>query len=111
MVRDAVALFASEHEAPASVIVTVEADPTAVAVQLLNPTPSVIVGFAGTVNELSKKTVIVSPAVSAPTAVALNPTVQFEFTPALMTVPLNVTLVTEPAAMTMFDAGEAGAVS
>jgi hypothetical protein len=78
IVSDAAAAAGSEHEAPASVIVTVCAAEVAVAVQLAKPELSTIVGVAGTVKPELKPTVIVLPAESGPEALLVKPTVQSE---------------------------------
>jgi hypothetical protein len=76
-VSDAAVLAATEHDAPASVTVAVVPAPTAVAVQLVKPLPSVTVGDAGTVKPAGKTIVIVSPTLMAPVELVVKPSVQF----------------------------------
>ena len=92
IVRVAAVLGASAHEAPARVMVTVCPDPTPVAVQLAKPVGRVIAGVDGIVKPVGKTTVIVRPALRAPVAVGVKPTVQVTLV-ALATseLPLNVT--------------------
>jgi len=78
IVSDAAVDAGSEHDAPASVIVTVCATAVAVAVQLVNPELSTIVGVAGTVKPELKTTLIVLPAESGPEPLLVKPTVQSE---------------------------------
>ncbi len=83
----------------ASVIVTVVVSVVAVAEQLTKLAPSTIVGVAGTTNAvrpaLGKTTVIVLPALRAPVALVVNPTVQSDVAPATMDEPTKVTTVTD----------------
>ena len=77
MVKDA-GVLAGNEQVPAlfaSVIVTVWAEPVAVALQFAKPVGSVTVGDAGTVGNPVKTAVIVEPATSAPVDVELNPSV------------------------------------
>ena len=78
IVSDAAVEAGSEHDAPTRVIVTVCALAVAVALQLVKPEFSTIVGVAGTVNPELNATVIVLPVESAPLALDVSPTVQSE---------------------------------
>jgi hypothetical protein len=78
IVSDAADEAGSEHEAPASVIVTVCAAAVAVAVQLVKPELRTIVGAAGTVKPELKTALIVLPAESGPELLLVKPTVQSE---------------------------------
>jgi hypothetical protein len=93
IVSDAAVDAGSEHEAPASVMVTVCALAVAVAVQLVKPAFSTIDGVAGTVNPELRATVIVLPVDSAPVELDVNPTVQSERAVPVCGEPLNVMLV------------------
>ena len=93
IVSDAAVEAGSEHDGPASVIVTVCALAVAVAVQLVKPEFSTIVGVAGTVKPELRATMIVLPVESAPLALDVNPTVQSERAEPVCGDPLNVTLV------------------
>jgi hypothetical protein len=93
-----VVLFASAHDAPASVIVTVCALAVAVAVQLEKPPVRATVGVAGTVKPELNATVIVSPARSAPEALDLKLTVHVERAAPVCGAPLKVTVLTAVAA-------------
>lgn len=106
----AAVLFASAHDAPASVTVTVVPEPAPFAVQLVKPLPSTIVGVAGTVKPALKAIVIVPPAASAPLELVVKPTVQSERAPPVCGAPESETAVTG-LAMTIADAGLAAAVS
>jgi len=103
-------LFASAHEAPTSVTVTVVPDPAPVAVQLEKPLPSTIAGVAGTVKPALKPIVIVPPAASAPLELVVKPTVQSERAPPVCGAPENETPETG-LAITMADPGLTAAVS
>jgi len=81
------------HEAPASVTVTVVPVVDPVAVQLVNPAPSVIVGVAGIVKPELKTTVIVPPAASAPAELVLNDSVQSERAPPVCGEPAKLMFV------------------
>jgi hypothetical protein len=106
----AAVLFASAHDAPASVTVTVVPEPEPVAVQLAKPLPSTIVGVAGTVKPALNAIVIVLPAASAPLELVVKPTVQSERAPPVCGDPENETAVTG-LAITIADAGFAAPVS
>jgi hypothetical protein len=106
----AAVLFASAHDAPASVTVTVVPEPEPVAVQLAKPLPSAIVGVAGTVKPALNAIVIVLPAASAPLELVVKPTVQSERAPPVCGDPENETAVTG-LAITIADAGFAAPVS
>jgi hypothetical protein len=93
IVSDAAVEPGSEQEAPTRVIVTVCALAVAVAVQLVKPEFSTIVGVAGTVKPELKATVIVLPVESAPLALDVKPTVQSECAVPVCGDPLNVMLV------------------
>lgn len=93
IVRDAAVEAGREQEAPARVIVTVWALAVAVAVQLVKPEFSTIVGVAGTVKPELRATLIVLPAESAPLALEVKPTVQSERAAPVWGAPPNVTLV------------------
>jgi hypothetical protein len=97
----------------ASVIVTVATDVDPVAEQFVNPLVSAIVGVAGMPleNVLSKVTVMVSPAANAPVLVVVNPTAQLATIPVTWGVPVKVTPVTAPAAITTAPAGDPVAAS
>jgi hypothetical protein len=84
---------ASAHEAPASVTVTVVPDVAPVAVQLVTPAPSVIVGVAGIVKPELKMIVIVPPALSAPPELVLNDSVQSERAPPVCGEPAKLMFV------------------
>ena len=84
---------ATAHEAPASVTVTVVPDVEPVAVQLVKPAPSVIVGVAGMVNPELKAIVIVAPVVNAPAELVLNDSVQSERAPPVCGEPAKLTFV------------------
>jgi hypothetical protein len=84
---------ATEHDAPESVTVTVVPDVEPVAVQLVKPEPSVIVGVAGIAKPELKTIVIVAPLPSAPVEVVLNDSVQSERAPPVCGEPENVTFV------------------
>jgi hypothetical protein len=100
---------ATEHEAPTSVTVAVVPEPVAVAVQLVKPLPSVTVGTAGTVKPAGKTTVTVSPALIAPVALVVRPSVQFAVAAGDCVEPLKLTEPTGVAGeMTTLDAGFAG---
>ena len=119
MVKAPLALLASAHDAPARVIVTVgplvvpfvdAVEP--VAVQLVYEPVSVIVGVDGTVNPFENCSVIVSPTLSAPVELAVNPIVHVERVRAVWGEPVKVTLAgVVAAAITTFDAGLAAVVS
>jgi hypothetical protein len=106
----AAVLFASAHDAPASVTVTVVPEPAPVAVQFENPLPSTIVGVAGTAKPALKPTVIAPPAASAPLELVVKPTVQSERAPPVCGEPEKETPVTG-LAITIAEAGFAAAVS
>jgi hypothetical protein len=107
-VSEAALLAATEQDAPASVTVAVVPEPVAVAVQLVNPLPSVTVGAAGTVKPAGKTIVIVSPAARAPVELVVKPSVQFALVDGAWVEPLKLTEVTEVAGeMTTLDAGPA----
>jgi len=106
----AAVLFASAHDAPASVTVTVVPEPEPVAVQFEKVPPRVIVGVAGTVKPPLKTTVIVLPAARAPLELVVKPTVQSERAPPVCGEPANETAVTG-LAITMADAGFVAPVS
>jgi hypothetical protein len=106
----AAVLFASAHDAPARVTVTVVPEPAPVAVQLEKPPPRTIVGVAGTVKPELKPTVIVAPAASAPLELVVRPTVQSERAPPVCGEPEKETPVTG-LAIAIADAGLAAAVS
>jgi hypothetical protein len=72
---------------------------------------SVIVGSAGIVNVPGKATVIESPVVSAPVALAVKPTVHVERAAPVCGEPLNETAVGAVAAAIVTFAGLAGVVS
>jgi hypothetical protein len=109
-VRVAAALFARAHDAPTRVTVTVVPEPEPVAVQLVKPLPSTIVGVAGTVNPALNPIVIVLPPASAPLELVVKPTVQSERAPPVCGEPANETAVTG-LAITIAAAGFAAAVS
>jgi len=112
IVNDAVVLAGSEQPAPASVIVTVLPLVAPVAVQLVNPPVSAIVGVAGIEIPLLvlSATVIVLPATSAPLAEALNPAVQVAIDAAVAGDAAKVTFVTAEKIVTPL-AGFAATVS
>jgi hypothetical protein len=91
-------LFVTAHDAPAKLIVTVEPEVDAVAVQLVNPLPSVTVGVAGIVKAELNTTVILSTDDRAPEALVVNPTAQLAVDPAVCGVPTKETLETLVAA-------------
>ena len=108
-VRLNAAEFATAHDAPTSVTVTTLLDVAPVAVQLVKPELSTIVGVAGIVKPPLNLSEIVSPAAIAPLALAVNVSVQFALEPPVCTEPLNVGLETEVAALIVTaDAGLAG---
>lgn len=72
---------ATAQDAPESVTVTVVLVVEPVAVQLVKPAPSVIVGVAGIVKPELKTIVIVAPLASAPVELVLNDSVQSERAP------------------------------
>lgn len=77
-----------------------------VAVQLVKPEPSVIVGVAGIVKPLLKTAVIVSPAAIVPLALVVKVVVHVAVEPAVCGAPLKPTLLTlVAAAITTLDAG------
>jgi hypothetical protein len=78
MVREAVVLLPTAHDAPAKVMVTTPPVVDAVAVQLVNPVPKTMVGVAGTVKAEGIVTVMVLFAASAPVDEVLKPTLQVE---------------------------------
>jgi hypothetical protein len=80
-VRLSAAEFATAHEAPTSVTVTTLLDVAPVAVQLVKPELSTIVGVAGIVKPPLNVSEIVSPAAMAPLALAVNVSVQFAVEP------------------------------
>ena len=84
------------------VIVTVVPTVAPVAEQVRNAALSVIVGVAGTVNALSKTTVIVLPAASAPPDVGVKPTAHEAVTLGVCGVPAKVTAVTAVVAIVTF---------
>jgi hypothetical protein len=94
-------LPASEQLAPASVIVTVVAAPTPVAVQLENCAGSTIVGEAGTVKPAGKPTMILAPAPSEPALEVVNGTVQFAIALSDVEVAEGVPAVTLVGAVTV----------
>jgi hypothetical protein len=111
----AAVLAASAHPVP-KVMVTVEPVVTAVAfgvaVQPVNPTPSVITGFKGMANAELNTTVMVLPATRAPPALDVKPMVQVVFVaPATIEDPEKVTAETLKAVMTTGDAGDPAVVS
>jgi hypothetical protein len=85
-------------------IVTTVATALALAAQLAKPANRLIVGFSGTLNKVSKVTLIVLPATSAPEAVVVKPTVQVETAFALCGEPVKVTDVTLVAAAIVIEA-------
>jgi len=84
---------ATAHDAPASVTVTVVPDVEPVAVQLVKPAPSVIVGVAGIVKPALKTIVIVAPLLSAPAELVVNDSVQSERAAPVCGEPEKLTLV------------------
>jgi hypothetical protein len=103
------ALFASVQP-EGSVIVTtlLDVEPVAPAPQPAKLPPNVTAGEAGMpeAKPLSKVTVTVSPAASAPVADAVKPAVHVERAPAFVRLPAKVTAVVGVAAkMTTLDAG------
>ncbi|HEY8407899.1 MAG TPA: hypothetical protein VIK66_07975 [Gaiellaceae bacterium] len=80
-VNVAAVLFASAHDAPASVTVTVVPEPAPVAVQFEKLPPNTTVGVAGTVKPALNPIVIVPPAASTPLELVVKPTVQSERAP------------------------------
>jgi hypothetical protein len=84
---------ATAHEAPARVSVTVVPVVEPVAVQLVKPAPSVIVGVAGIAKPPLKTIVIVPPAASAPAELVLNVSVQSARAPAVWGEPAKLTFV------------------
>lgn len=103
IVSDAAVDAGSEQPAPASVMVTVVPEPEPVAVQLVKPLLSVIVGEAGTVNPLLKVMVIVPPVESEPAGDVVNVVVQFERAPPVCGEPLKARLVIEPPMITALE--------
>jgi hypothetical protein len=101
---------ATEHDAPESVTVTVVPEVEPVAVQLVKPEPSTIVGVAGMVKPELKTIVIVAPLASAPAELVLNDSVQSERAPPVCGEPENVTLV-GALEMTIADGGLTATVS
>jgi hypothetical protein len=100
------------HDAPAREIVTVVPVVDPVAEQFVNPLVNVIVGVAGMLTNAGSNTaVMVSPAASAPVLVVVNPTAQLATNPETWGVPVNVTPVTAPAAITTAPAGDPVAAS
>jgi len=81
------------HDAPDSVTVTVVLDVEPVAVQLVNPETSVIVGVAGIVKPALKTSVIVAPLPRAPVELVLNDSVQSERAPPVCGEPEKLTFV------------------
>jgi hypothetical protein len=111
-VSDAAVLAATEHDAPTSVTVAVVPEAVAVAVQLVKPLPSVMVGAAGTVKPAGKTIVIVSPAFMAPDELVVKPSVQFALADGACVEPLKLTELTEvAAAIVTLDAGFAASGS
>jgi len=106
----AAAPFATAHDAPDSVTLTVVPEPEPVAVQLVKPLPSTIVGVAGTVKPALNVIVTVLPAASAPLELVVKPTVQSERALPVCGEPENETPVTG-LAITIADAGFVAAVS
>jgi hypothetical protein len=80
-VRLTAAEFATAHAAPASVTVTTLLDVEPVAVQLVKPELSTIVGVAGIVKLELNVSEIVSPTAIAPLALVVNVSVQFAVEP------------------------------
>jgi hypothetical protein len=98
-VRLDAAEFATAHDAPESVTVTTLLDVDPVAVQLVKPELSTIVGVAGIVKLELNLSEIVSPAAIAPLALVVNVSVQFAAEPPVCIEPLNVGLETDVAAL------------
>ena len=112
MVNDASVFAATAQEPPASVTVTVVPEVEPAAVQLVNPVPNVMVGDAGMLTKFgSKVAVIVLPAASEPAPEVRKPTAQLATKPVTGGLPVNVTVVTDPAPITIGEAGDAAAVS
>jgi len=109
-VRVAVVDAATEHDAPASVTVTVVPDVEPVAVQVVKPEPSVIVGVAGMVKPELKTIVIVAPVLSAPAELVLNDSVQSERAPPVCGEPAKLMFV-GAFEMTIADGGLTATVS
>jgi hypothetical protein len=101
---------ATEHDAPDSVTVTVVPVVEPVAVQLVKPEPSVIVGVAGIVKPALKTMVIVAPLPREPVELVLNDSVQSERAPPVCGEPEKVTLV-GAFEMTIGDGGFTATVS
>jgi len=80
-VRLTAAEFATAHDAPESVTVTMLLDVEPAGVQLVKPELSTIVGVAGIVKLPLNLSEIVSPAAIAPLALVVNVSVQFAFEP------------------------------
>jgi len=80
-VRLAAAEPATAHDAPTSVTVTTLLDVEPVAVQLVKPELSTIVGVAGIVKLELNFSEMVSPAAIAPLALVVNVSVQFALEP------------------------------
>jgi len=80
-VRLTAAELATAHDAPASVTVTTLLEVEPVAVQLVKPELSTIVGVAGIAKLELSVTEIVSPAAIAPLALVVNVSVQFAVEP------------------------------
>src|SRR5437016_5100771 len=94
IVKVAAALSASAQLAPTSVIVTTLPVVLPVAVQLVKPPVSAIVGVLGIEKLLGNVAVTVLPAASAPWAPAVKPSVQVSVTARVLVAPANVTPVT-----------------
>jgi hypothetical protein len=84
---------ATAQDAPASVTVTVDPDVDPVAVQLVKPVPSVIVGVAGIVKPGLNTSVIVPPAARVPAELVLKVSVQSERAAAVCGEPEKLTFV------------------
>jgi hypothetical protein len=106
----AAVLFASAHDAPASVTVTVVPEPAPVAVQFEKPLPSTTVGVAGTVKPALSPIVIVPAAASEPLELVVKPTVQSERAPPVCGAPEKEMPVTG-LAIAIADDGLTAAVS
>ena len=110
-VSDATA-FASSAQTPpelASVIVTTEPAPLAVAEQFEKPEPSATVGVP-TMNDGWNVTLIVLAAASAPLGPAVKPTVHVDAVDAVSGAPANVTPPT-PEVIVIADAATAAVLS
>jgi hypothetical protein len=111
MVREAVVVLPTAHDAPAKVMVTTWFVVVAAAVQLVNPVPKTMVGVAGTVKAELKVTAMGLFAASLPLADVVKPTLQVETALAVWGEPEKVTAVGVVAVMVIPEPGLAATVS